>query len=135
MPTLSNTSSDTFSSNQTVDKPFLVKQWEATFKKPPSSSIQTNLLKQVMGWQQQAKQQGGFSAKERKQLLGGVSKLIPVQAVGSQLIRVWKDETHHVTVLAKGYLYEGIQWRSLSAIAKQITGTPWSGPVFFGLKQ
>lgn len=134
MPTLPNTSPDASSSNQAVDKPFLVKQWEVTFKKPPSSSIQTNILKQVIGWQKQAKQQGGFSAKERKQLLGDVSKLIPDQAVGSQLIRVWKDETHHVTVLAKGYLYEGKQWRSLSAIARQITGTPWSGPVFFGLK-
>lgn len=134
MSACSNTTLETHSANQTVDKQLLIKQWEATFKTPPPLGIQTNLLNQVMGWQQQAKQQGGFSAKERKQLLGGVSKLIPDQSVGSQLIRVWKDETHHVTVLAMGYLYEGKQWRSLSAIARQITGTPWSGPVFFGLK-
>lgn len=122
-------------SNISVDKPLLIKQWQTTFKHLPPSGIQANLLKQVIGWQLQAKQQGGLSAKERKQLLGDVSKLIPTQPVGSQLIRVWKDETHHVTVLDKGYLYEGAHWRSLSAIARQITGTPWSGPAFFGLKQ
>lgn len=135
MPTLSNTSSETNTIAQTVDKPLLVKQWQTTFKNPPPSGLQTKLLKQIIGWKQQAKQQGGFSAKERKQLLSNVSKLIPDQPVGSQLIRVWKDEIHHVTVLAKGYLYEDAHWRSLSAIARQITGTPWSGPAFFGLNQ
>lgn len=135
MPARSNTLPDSHSTNQATDKQFLIKQWQTTFKVPPPQGLQTNLLKQIIGWQQQAKQQGGFSTKERKQLLGHISKLIPNQAIGSQLIRVWKDETHHVTVLDKGYLYQGAHWKSLSAIARQITGTPWSGPAFFGLKQ
>jgi hypothetical protein len=51
------------------------------------------------------------------------------------LIRVWQGETHQVIVLEDGYLYADKKWRSLSAIAKAITGTHWSGPVFFGLKK
>ncbi len=134
MPARSNTLPNSHSTNQAPDKQFLIKQWQITFKIPPPPALQTNLLKQIIGWQQQAKQQGGLSAKERKQLLGDIPKLIPDQPIGSQLIRVWKDETHHVTVLDKGYLYQGAHWNSLSAIARQITGTPWSGPAFFGLK-
>ena len=135
MPTRSNTQLEAHSTNLETDKQFLIKQWQIIFKTPPPSGLQTNLLKKIIGWQQQVKQQGGLSTKERKQLLGDISKPISDQPTGSQLIRVWKDETHHVTVLDKGYLYQGAHWKSLSAIAKQITGTPWSGPAFFGLKK
>lgn len=135
MPTRSSTLPDGHSTNKENDKQFLVKQWQIIFNTPPPSGLQTNLLKKIIGWQQQAQKQGDLSAKERKLLLGDTSKAISNQPIGSQLIRVWKDETHHVTVLDKGYLYQGTHWKSLSAISKQITGTPWSGPAFFGLKK
>ena len=50
------------------------------------------------------------------------------------LLREWQGQTHHVTVVEGGFEYDGKVWRSLSAIARSITGTPWSGPAFFGLK-
>jgi hypothetical protein len=56
MQVLSNASFNTYSINQEVDKPLLIKQWQTTFKHPPPFGIQTNLIKQVIGWQQQAKQ-------------------------------------------------------------------------------
>ena len=54
--------------------------------------------------------------------------------VGTRLVRVWQNVEHVVTVLAAGFEYEGRPYRSLSAIARAITGTRWNGLVFFGLK-
>ena len=53
---------------------------------------------------------------------------------GTMLIREWDGERHEVTALQKGFEYRGIPFRSLSAVARKITGTRWSGPLFFGLR-
>ena len=53
---------------------------------------------------------------------------------GTRLIREWRGDRHEVTVLAEGYAYGGRQYRSLSAIARAITGTQWNGPAFFGFR-
>jgi hypothetical protein len=53
---------------------------------------------------------------------------------GTRLIRAWQGVEHTVTVLADGYEWEGRPYRSLSAIARAITGTRWNGLTFFGLK-
>ena len=53
---------------------------------------------------------------------------------GTRLIRQWRGAIHQVTVLENGFTYRGERYRSLSAIARAITGTRWSGPTFFGLK-
>jgi hypothetical protein len=53
---------------------------------------------------------------------------------GTRLIREWQGIEHCVTVLDDGYEYQGRPYRSLSAIARAITGTRWNGLVFFGLK-
>lgn len=54
---------------------------------------------------------------------------------GTRLMREYDGEEHHVTVLHHGFDYRGRRYKSLSAIARTITGTQWSGPVFFGLKR
>jgi hypothetical protein len=53
---------------------------------------------------------------------------------GTRLIREWKGVEHCVTVLDDGYEYQGRPFKSLSAIARAITGTRWNGLLFFGLK-
>jgi hypothetical protein len=53
---------------------------------------------------------------------------------GTRLIREWQGVEHHVTVLQDGYEYAGRPYKSLSAIARGITGTRWNGWIFFGLK-
>ena len=53
---------------------------------------------------------------------------------GAQLIKRYKDETLTVTVLADGYQYGERVYRSLSAIAREVTGTQWNGYLFFGLR-
>ncbi len=59
----------------------------------------------------------------------------PSIKAGTKLLRQWQDQTHEVLVTREGCEYAGRQYRSLSEIARQITGTRWSGPAFFGLKQ
>ena len=53
---------------------------------------------------------------------------------GSVLVREWKGKSHHVTVLADGFVYDGDAFSNLSEIAVLITGTRWNGPRFFGLR-
>lgn len=53
---------------------------------------------------------------------------------GTKLIREWDGAEHTVTVLGDGYAWEGRRYRSLSAVAKAITGTSWNGFRFFGLR-
>ena len=54
--------------------------------------------------------------------------------VGTRLIREWKGVEHTATVLADGYEYQGRPYKSLSAIARAITGTRWNGLLFFGFR-
>ncbi len=63
-------------------------------------------------------------------------KLNPVTSrppVGATLIKEWSGVRHSVVVLRDGFLYQGESYRSLSQIARLITGARWSGPRFFGL--
>ena len=54
---------------------------------------------------------------------------------GTLLIREWQGTSHRVTVLDNGVIYCGRRHQSLSEVARVITGTRWSGPLFFGLKE
>jgi hypothetical protein len=55
---------------------------------------------------------------------------------GTVLVREFDDREHHVTAQPDGsFEYEGRRYKSLSAVARHITGTQWSGPLFFGLTQ
>ena len=54
---------------------------------------------------------------------------------GTCLIREWKGAEHRVTVMATGYAYQGCLYKSLSAVARKITGSRWNGPLFFGLRR
>jgi len=54
--------------------------------------------------------------------------------IGTCFTREWKGRQHIVRVVADGYEHDGKVYRSLSGIAKAITGTNWNGPVFFGVR-
>jgi hypothetical protein len=99
------------------------------------------LLRQALAWHVQMQalkaKEGTRTAKRSAQALRQAasapssSKLAP----GTRLLREWQGNTHHVTVVQGGFEYDGRTWRSLTAIARAITGTPWSGPLFFGLRR
>jgi len=58
-----------------------------------------------------------------------------IHSPGTCLIREWQGQTHEVSILDTGYLWQGNKYRSLSRIAREITGAHWSGPRFFGLQE
>ena len=60
-------------------------------------------------------------------------QLVTRPVAGTKLIREYNGQEHHVTVLAKGFEYQGTIYKSLSGIAFKITGTRWNGNAFFGL--
>lgn len=67
--------------------------------------------------------------KKRKTAVAGEDLLL-----GTRLIREWKGVEHETTVIENGFEYQGRRYRSLSAVARAITGTRWNGPMFFGLR-
>ena len=88
---------------------------------------------------------GGLSAKAERRLddliyeLENPKKAKPRDMTtpipGTKLIREWQGVMHEVTALADGFEYQGRRFKSLSAVARTITGTRWNGPVFFGLRR
>src|SRR5439155_9070176 len=74
-------------------------------------------------------------ATELKQPGAAAIRLRPQLKPGTRLMREWQGRTYEVVVRDGGFSWQGTQYRSLSAIARKITGTAWSGPLFFGLKQ
>ena len=54
---------------------------------------------------------------------------------GTRIVREWRGRLYEVVVTNEGFEFEGSRYRSLSAIAKVITGTHWNGPVFFGVRE
>ena len=70
-------------------------------------------------------------------LVGSAGAFFPSRSepvAGARLVREWQGGTHEVAVLSVGYEYRGRMYKSLSAIARTITGTRWNGPLFFGLR-
>ncbi|MBU3626610.1 DUF2924 domain-containing protein [Polynucleobacter sp. JS-Safj-400b-B2] len=120
---------------ETLSRSALAVRWQACFGVSAPHLCRSALLRQVIAWQMQSTVNGGLTALERRQIQSGSPKPSMQASTGSRLVRVWQGKTHQVTVLECGYLYEGKTWKSLSAIARHVTGTPWSGPVFFGLKK
>ena len=120
---------------KTLNREQLATRWQICFGVSAPHLCRTPLMRQAISWHLQTNALGGLSLLEKRQIQSGSSNQNTSASIGSRLIRVWQGKTHQITVLADGYLYENQTWKSLSAIAKHITGTPWSGPVFFGLKK
>jgi hypothetical protein len=118
-----------------LDRPALGQRWAAVFEVPAPRGCQAPLLRQALAWQLQVQALGRTGPRRSRKAVRSLS-VSPgsVLSPGTRLMREWQGQTHHVTVVAGGFEYDGKVWRSLSAIARSITGTAWSGPVFFGVK-
>ena len=116
----------------------LVALWQASFTtKPPRGSSQA-FLARLLAYDLQVEARGGLGPRLEKRLLALAAGEAPKPAAprlkpGAQLMRTWNGVTHRVDVVEEGYRYREETFSSLSAIAKAITGTHWSGPRFFGL--
>ena len=118
-------------------------EWRRLYRSPAPKRVARDLLVLGVAWKIQEKAYGGHSAATRRRLAdlartverdgdvtrNRVARLKP----GAKLVREWRGKTHTVVILEDGFEWKGKQWRSLSAIAREITGVHWSGPRFFGL--
>ncbi len=103
------------------------------------SRLRVQTLRRNLAYEIQARAPGRLSPKEQralKAIAGGTSAGdggAAIASPGTHLVREWNGRTYRVEVAEDGYVLDGTVYGSLSAVAKRITGTSWSGPRFFGL--
>lgn len=123
----------------------LKKQWRVYFRCEPPLRVSRELLTRAVAYKIQEHAFGGLKRATRKLLLrlgddareGRPLRLAAAPPVfpGTVLMRDWQGTTHEVRVLNGGAVYKGKRYRSLSEVARLITGARWSGPLFFGLRR
>jgi hypothetical protein len=130
---------------KTTPMPDLKRQWRELFETEPPA-FNRRYLESRLAYRIQELSYGGLKPETVKrlealgeQLDGGSITLRRIRAdltpiVGTRLLREWQGVEQIVTVTADGFEWQGRPYRSLSAIARAITGTRWNGLVFFGLK-
>ncbi len=117
----------------------LRERWEEAFGSPPPPYLSVGFMEAALSYEAQCREHGGLRLVTRR-ALRRIAEGLPVSEVsrgtlrpGAHLVREWNGRTYQVEVHADGYRMDGREWKSLSAIARHITGTSWSGPRFFGL--
>jgi hypothetical protein len=122
----------------------LRQRWSELFGMAPSPRISRELLIRAVAYRMQEEAHGGLGNSCRRQLArlaetlgaGGSIEVTQTRSFkpGTKLIREWKGKVHEVVIAGDTYIWAGQHYRSLSQIARAITGTRWSGPRFFGLE-
>src|SRR5436190_13604246 len=117
-------------------------EWHRRIGTPAPASFGSGLLARALADELQVKSLGGGLTKAELKRLSQLNRKDdrvrdgaasgPIKP-GTWLSRTWHGEVHQVVVLDGSYEYRGTRYRSLSEIARLITGTQWSGPRFFGL--
>ena len=123
----------------------LREEWRRLYMTDASPHLSRELLIRAVAYRMQEVALGGLRpepqrqlrqiAQELKQTGAAAIRLRPQLEPGTRLMREWQGRTYEVVVLDDGFSWQGTRCSSLSAIARKITGTAWSGPLFFGLKQ
>ena len=121
-----------------LDRATLSARWEGLYGRTPPHKVSRVLIEKALAYEIQCKAFGGMKASTRRALrsvLAGDSAPTPSRSIvpGTRLIREWNGKTYEVEVVEGGFVWQGKTWRSLSRIAREITGSNWSGPRFFGL--
>jgi Protein of unknown function (DUF2924) len=128
----------------TLDIGELRQRWRDLYKTQAPRHFSRELLVRAVAYRMQELARGGLRPEPQRQLrriaqqfketgettIRARAELKP----GTRLMREWQGRTYDVLVLDDGFSWQGTRYRSLSSIARQITGTAWSGPLFFGLK-
>jgi len=135
---------DELAALQAMDVAALREKWQELYGVPAPRHSRQDFLMRACAYRIQEQAVGGLRPATRRRLkeltaefrAGATPKLkaAPRTSVGTRLVREWNGVTHMVEVGESGYLWRGQTWRSLSVIAREITGARWSGPRFFGLK-
>jgi hypothetical protein len=122
-------------------------RWHAVFSRKPTPHLPRHLLFRVLAYRLQADQLGDLDNESQRLLDRSVSpeeagqravnmgrRTVDVRP-GTVLGREWNGRMHRVAVLADGFAWNGKTYPSLSKVAFAITGTRWSGPKFFGMRE
>ncbi|WP_244540285.1 DUF2924 domain-containing protein [Kaistia soli] len=137
---------------ETMNTAALQTEWRRLFRSQPPS-LSRDLLMRAIGYRYQEIAFGGLGKADARRLRtladaaeaasagkatssAGDDRLGAARVVlmpGARLVREWHGRTHSVTVTDAGFDYAGRSYRSLTEIAREITGTHWSGPRFFGI--
>jgi hypothetical protein len=120
-------------------------EWRRLHRMPPPMRLSRDLLTRGISYKLQELAYGGLSTATARKLertsadplSRGAAKPAPPISLkpGTRLAREWRGVTHMVLIHADGIEWRGQRYRSLSLVARKITGARWSGPRFFGLRQ
>jgi hypothetical protein len=127
-----------------LDGESLKQRWRSLCGAEPPPRVSRSLLRQAIAYRLQENALGGLKRSTLRLLqqvatdgdAGRAANSASQRRLkpGAVLLREWHGNTHQVTVLADGVRFRGQRYRSLSQVARVITGTRWSGPLFFGLR-
>jgi Protein of unknown function (DUF2924) len=125
----------------------LLALWTASLGSPPRFRASREVLASALAWHLQERKFGGLKAATKRKLRAIASSqrrkkrarsLAPPAAnlrPGTVIIKHWRGTQHVVMALADGFQHQGKVYSSLSQLAREITGTRWNGPAFFGLRK
>ena len=122
----------------------LRERWKTMYGRAPFGELGRSFLTRAIAYRLQERAYGGLKPSTRRLL----ARVAEETATGSSpkkprsrkaqsgtiLIREWQGNAHRVTMLDDGVSFNGKRYRSLSEVAREITGSRWSGPRFFGLR-
>ena len=128
-----------------LDRIALIEKWRTLYGTEPPGRVRNNFLMHAIAHRMQEKALGGLKPATRRFLekaaednaLRQQQQMLPVISMktGTRLLREWHGVTYEVIIMEDGMQCNGKRYRSLSEVARAITGTRWSGPLFFGLKK
>ena len=123
---------------QSMSRDLLLNAWSEAFDTPAPKGMSQPFMRYFLSFEVQARGAAGlpkgFLKKLDKAARSGATQK-PRLADGGRLLREWNGTTHIVEVCDNGFRWNAQDYRSLSAVARAITGARWSGPRFFGLKE
>lgn len=119
-------------------------EWARLYRRPAPQRFGRDLLIRAIAYRLQQRTLGGLSKSQIRKISTGSQKSGAEQRQsrpkteikpGTRLVREWHGVTHTVLILEDGVEWKGKRFRSLSVVAREITGAHWSGPRFFGLQR
>ena len=118
--------------------------WRRHYRSTPPKKLSRDILELGIAWKIQETGLGGLGVAVKRQISDLANTMVTKSGLvkarsaslkpGARLLRAWRGVTHEVMVVEEGFIWAGKTWRSLSVIAREMTGTRWSGPRFFGLR-
>jgi hypothetical protein len=127
---------------KTLDLSAMRQEWRRLYRAEPAR-LSRDLMMRALAYRIQEIAFGGLSKAMLRRLASLAAEFEsdgqiappaqPRVKPGARLVREWRGRTHAVVVTQDGFEFEGTLHRSLTSVAREITGAAWSGPRFFGL--